>query len=79
MDALGEFAGVYGAKGLAWLKVDAEGLKGPIAKFFEGEAATSLIKYIRSTEGDLLLFVADKKSVVADTLGALTFKTWKRT
>ena len=41
IDALGEFVGVYGAKGFAWLKVDAEGLKGPIAKFFEGEAATS--------------------------------------
>ena len=36
IDALREFAGVYGAKGLAWLKVDAEGLKGPIAKFFQG-------------------------------------------
>ena len=42
IDALGEFAAVYGAKGLAWLKVDAEGLKGPIAKFFEGEAGEGL-------------------------------------
>ena len=77
MDALGEFAGVYGAKGLAWLKVDAEGLKGPIAKFFEGEAATSLISTLEASEGDLLLFVADKKSVVADTLGALRLKLGK--
>src|SRR5690606_20007324 len=38
IDALGEFAGRYGAKGLAWLKVEADGVKGPIAKFFEGEA-----------------------------------------
>jgi aspartyl-tRNA synthetase len=77
MDALGEFAGVYGAKGLAWLKVDAEGLKGPIAKFFEGEAATNLISTLEASEGDLLLFVADKKSVVADTLGALRLKLGK--
>ncbi|MFF2754216.1 aspartate--tRNA ligase [Psychrobacillus sp. NPDC058041] len=77
IDALGEFAGVYGAKGLAWLKVDAEGLKGPIAKFFEGEAATSLIEKLEATAGDLLLFVADKKSVVADALGALRLKLGK--
>lgn len=77
IDALGEFAGVYGAKGLAWLKVDEEGLKGPIAKFFEGEAATSLIQTLDASDGDLLLFVADKSSVVADTLGALRLKLGK--
>ena len=77
IDALGEFAGVYGAKGLAWLKVDEEGLKGPIAKFFEGEAATNLIQTLEATAGDLLLFVADKTSVVADTLGALRLKLGK--
>lgn len=77
IDALGEFAGVYGAKGLAWLKVEEEGLKGPIAKFFEGEAATSLIQTLEATAGDLLLFVADKKSVVADALGALRLKLGK--
>lgn len=77
IDALGEFAAVYGAKGLAWLKVDLEGLKGPIAKFFEGDAATSLIEILEATAGDLLLFVADKKSVVADALGALRMKLGK--
>lgn len=77
IDALGEFAAVYGAKGLAWLKVDEEGLKGPIAKFFEGEAATSLIQKLEASAGDLLLFVADKKSVVADSLGALRLKLGK--
>lgn len=77
IDALGEFAAVYGAKGLAWLKVDQEGLKGPIAKFFEGDAATSLIEILEATAGDLLLFVADKKSVVADALGALRMKLGK--
>ncbi|MEI4769449.1 aspartate--tRNA ligase [Psychrobacillus sp. FJAT-51614] len=77
IDALGEFAAVYGAKGLAWLKVDQEGLKGPIAKFFEGDAATSLIEILEASSGDLLLFVADKKSVVADALGALRLKLGK--
>lgn len=77
IDALGEFAGRYGAKGLAWLKVEEEGVKGPIAKFFEGEAAESLIAAAEAEAGDLLLFVADKKSVVADALGALRMKFGK--
>lgn len=77
IDALGEFASRYGAKGLAWLKVDAEGLKGPIAKFFEGEAGEVLAKSLGAEAGDLLLFVADKKSVVADALGALRLKLGK--
>lgn len=77
IDALGEFASVYGAKGLAWLKVDADGLKGPIAKFFEGEAGEALANSLDAEAGDLLLFVADKKSVVADALGALRLKLGK--
>ncbi|KAA0965387.1 aspartate--tRNA ligase [Sporosarcina sp. ANT_H38] len=77
IDALGEFAAVYGAKGLAWLKVDAEGLKGPIAKFFEGEEGEGLKAAADAEVGDLLLFVADKKKVVADTLGALRTKLGK--
>lgn len=77
IDALGQFAAVYGAKGLAWLKVDAEGLKGPIAKFFEGEEGEGLKAAADAEVGDLLLFVADKKKVVADTLGALRTKLGK--
>ncbi|WP_298470432.1 aspartate--tRNA ligase [uncultured Psychrobacillus sp.] len=77
IDALGEYASRYGAKGLAWLKVDEEGIKGPIAKFFEGEAASTLIQTLDAAAGDLLLFVADKKSVVADALGALRLKLGK--
>ena len=77
IDALGEFASRYGAKGLAWLKVDADGLKGPIAKFFEGEKGQALVNSLNAEEGDLLLFVADKKSVVADALGALRLKLGK--
>ena len=77
IDALGEFAGRYGAKGLAWLKVTEEGLNGPIAKFFEGEAANGIIAATEAEAGDLLLFVADKSSVVADALGALRIKLAK--
>jgi aspartyl-tRNA synthetase len=74
IDALTEFVAVYGAKGLAWLKVDAEGLKGPIAKFFSEEDTQALTATLEAADGDLLLFVADKKSVVADALGALRQK-----
>lgn len=77
IDALGEFAARYGAKGLAWLKVEEEGVKGPIAKFFEGQLADDLLQRADAEAGDLLLFVADKKSVVADALGALRLKFGK--
>lgn len=77
IDALGQFASVYGAKGLAWLKVESDGLKGPISKFFEGDQAEELMKSLVAKEGDLLLFVADNKTVVADTLGALRLKLGK--
>ncbi|WP_419956071.1 aspartate--tRNA ligase [Neobacillus niacini] len=77
IDALTEFVGVYGAKGLAWLKVDAEGLKGPIAKFFAEEDSNALRTVLDANEGDLLLFVADKNNVVADALGALRLKLGK--
>ncbi|TFD92382.1 aspartate--tRNA ligase [Jeotgalibacillus sp. R-1-5s-1] len=77
IDALGEFAGRYGAKGLAWLKVTADGIAGPIAKFFNEEEQQALISAADASEGDLLLFVADKKSVVADALGALRSKLGK--
>ncbi|QCJ43586.1 aspartate--tRNA ligase [Bacillus sp. S3] len=77
IDALTEFVAVYGAKGLAWLKVDGEGLKGPIAKFFSETDAQALTATLEASEGDLLLFVADKKSVVADALGALRQKLGK--
>ncbi|WP_199562846.1 aspartate--tRNA ligase [Sporosarcina sp. BI001-red] len=74
IDGFGEFAAVYGAKGLAWLKCEEDGLKGPISKFFEGDTAEALKTAADAQPGDLLLFAADKKSVVADTLGALRMK-----
>lgn len=77
IDALGEFAARYGAKGLAWLKAENEGLKGPIAKFFTEAEQSQLAAATNAETGDLLLFVADKKSVVADALGALRNKLGK--
>lgn len=60
----------FGAKGLAWLKVTDDGLTGPIAKFFKDEA-TVLLNKLDATSGDLILFVADRAKVVADSLGYL--------
>lgn len=77
IDGLTEFVSVYGAKGLAWLKVEEEGLKGPISKFFSEEEQSQLSQLLETETGDLLLFVADKKSVVADALGALRLKLGK--
>ncbi|MGP6151010.1 aspartate--tRNA ligase [Priestia flexa] len=77
IDALTGFVKIYGAKGLAWLKVEAEGLKGPISKFFNEEEQAQFMSTLQAEEGDLLLFVADKKSVVADALGALRLKLAK--
>ncbi|OZM57820.1 aspartate--tRNA ligase [Lottiidibacillus patelloidae] len=74
IDALTEFVSVYGAKGLAWMKVEEDGLKGPISKFFADETGTSLSETLNAEAGDLLLFVADKPQVVADSLGALRLK-----
>ncbi|OOE13740.1 aspartate--tRNA ligase [Fictibacillus arsenicus] len=77
IDGFTEFTARYGAKGLAWMKVEAEGLKGPISKFFNEEDAANLVNALNAEEGDLLLFVADKSSVVADSLGALRQKLGK--
>ncbi|MHA7137177.1 aspartate--tRNA ligase [Rossellomorea arthrocnemi] len=77
IDGLTEFVARFGAKGLAWLKVEEEGLKGPISKFVTEEDAAQISASANAEAGDLLLFVADKKSVVADALGALRLKLGK--
>jgi aspartyl-tRNA synthetase len=74
IDALTEFVAVYGAKGLAWIKVEEDGLKGPIAKFFTEDEGKAIKAILEAETGDLLVFVADKKNVVADSLGALRLK-----
>ncbi|KFL14744.1 aspartate--tRNA ligase [Geobacillus stearothermophilus] len=77
IDALGEFAARYGAKGLAWLKAEGDELKGPIAKFFTADEQTALRQLLAVDDGDLLLFVADRPAVVAAALGALRLKLGK--
>ncbi|QSB10316.1 aspartate--tRNA ligase [Lysinibacillus sp. FSL K6-0057] len=74
MDELTKFVGIYGAKGLAWLKVTEEGLNGPIAKFFDEALAAALIERMGAEVGDILVFVADKAAIVAASLGALRTK-----
>lgn len=74
IDALTGFAKKYGAKGLAWMKVEETGLTGPISKFFANEMGEAISSAVEAEAGDLLLFAADTKAVVADTLGALRFK-----
>ncbi|WP_088810034.1 MULTISPECIES: aspartate--tRNA ligase [Listeria] len=77
IDALGEFVGTYGAKGLAWLKVEEGELKGPIAKFFDEAKQAELRAALDAEAGDLLLFAADRSEVVAASLGALRSKLGK--
>ncbi len=77
MDALTEFVNIYGAKGLAWVKVTDEGLTGPIARFFEDKDAEQLKSLTEASAGDLVMFVADKPEVVAQSLGALRIKLAK--
>jgi len=71
IDDLTEFAKIYGAKGLAYVKVTAEGWQSPIAKFFTPEEILSMDEAFAAEEGDLLLFVADKPKIVNDSLGKL--------
>lgn len=77
IDKLTDYVKIYGAKGLAWLKVTADGLTGPIAKFFEAEEQQAIQTALEAKDNDLLLFVADKTSVVYDSLGALRQKIAK--
>lgn len=70
MDQLGQYASQFGAKGLAWLKVEEDGLKGPIAKFLT-DVSDEIIRQTDAEVGDLIMFGADSFEVVAATLGAI--------
>ncbi|TXK79317.1 aspartate--tRNA ligase [Paenibacillus sp. N3.4] len=74
IDDLLPFAARYGAKGLAWIQVKDGEFKGPIVKFFNEAEIAALTERLGVEEGDLLLFSADKKKVVADVLGNLRLK-----
>ena len=74
IDKLMEFVNIYGAKGLAWVKVTDDGLNGPIARFFEEEHVSRLSELTQAKSGDIVFFVADSVKVVAQSLGALRLK-----
>ena len=71
IEELTSFVSIYGAKGLAYVKVTAEGWQSPITKFFAEAEIAAMNGAFGAEEGDLLLFVADKPKVVNDSLGKL--------
>jgi len=79
LDEYGKFVGIYGAKGLAWMKINdaskgAEGVQSPIAKFLTPEIIEQLLTVGNAKDGDILLFGSDTYSVVTEALGALRLK-----
>lgn len=78
IDDLTKFAAIYGAKGLAYIIVTEEGVKSPIVKFFTEEQINNILAKLEAKAGDLLLFVADKPKVVAESLGHLRQELAKR-
>ena len=76
IDEYTKFVGIYGAKGLAYIKVNemakgAEGLQSPILKFLPDEVVTAILERTGAQDGDLIFFGADKAGVVNESLGAL--------
>ncbi|ADU96630.1 aspartyl-tRNA synthetase [Thermovibrio ammonificans HB-1] len=77
IDELTKFVGVYGAKGLAWIKVLPDGLQSPIVKFFTEGEMNEILKRLEAEVGDILFFVADKPEVVNAALANLRLKLGK--
>lgn len=71
LDELGEVVKRYGAKGLAWIKVEADKLTSPIEKFLPAPVQQALCERLSAKAGDLLLIVADKEDAVCQALGNL--------
>ncbi|MBU2925726.1 aspartate--tRNA ligase [Colwellia sp. 4_MG-2023] len=83
IDDLTKFVGIYGAKGMPWMKVNdidaalstgVEGLQSPILKFLSADAAKALLERTKAATGDIIFFGADTYSVVSESLGALRLK-----
>ncbi|MGA7438810.1 MAG: aspartate--tRNA ligase [Luteibacter sp.] len=79
IDVLTEYAGRYGAKGLAWLKVDdlakgREGINSPVAKFLDDAALNKVLELTGAGNGDIVFFGAGRWKVVTDFMGALRLK-----
>jgi len=77
IDELTKFVGIYGAKGLAWIKVLPEGLQSPIVKFFGQGLINRILERLEAEPGDILFFVADSKEVVNAALANLRVKLAK--
>ena len=71
LDSLVEFVKTYRAKGMAWLIIDENEIRGSIAKFFTPDELNAIKERAKAEPGDVILFVADKESVVYAALGAL--------
>ena len=79
IDGYTEFVKIYGAKGLAWIKVNdvskgRDGLQSPIVKNLHDAAITEILKRCSAQNGDIIFFGADKAKVVNDSIGALRLK-----
>ncbi|KUK11822.1 MAG: Aspartate--tRNA ligase [Moorella sp. 60_41] len=78
LDELTQLAGTFGAKGLAWMAVEGEGIRSPIVKFFASGELQSIRERMEARPGDLLLFVADQEDTAASALGALRLEIGRR-
>ena len=78
IDSLGEFVKTYKAKGLAWIKINSDGVQSPIAKFFDEEKLNNILSAVNAEENDVIFIVADTNSVVYASLGALRCEIAKR-
>jgi len=74
LDDLTELAGIFGAKGLAWIKINPDGWQSPLAKFFTDGEKAALADTLKAEPGDLLLFSADTPKVACEVLGQLRLK-----
>lgn len=77
IDGLTKFVGEFGAKGLAWMKITANGAESNIVKFFRKEEIDTIISKLEAKDGDLVVFLADEPEIVAQGLGALRIKMGK--
>jgi aspartyl-tRNA synthetase len=78
LDELVEMARSSGAKGLSWLGVGVDGVKGAVAKFLSGAEVQGILRRTEAREGDLILMAADTPRVVAETLGQLRLEFGRR-
>jgi aspartyl-tRNA synthetase len=78
IDDLTNEAKVFGAKGLAWIKVTEAGFESPIAKFFKDGQVKEMASRLGAKPGDLMMFIADSPKIVAETLGYLRLLMGKR-